>query len=140
MARAFVAYSGRRGDWNSGVARVGQEKGPRSCEGGESIRMKGFRTGVAPGAQCASSCALAGLGGVERFLAPTARLGFHAAYRLDGSVAREVGLGNALVGAYLTRIGLPLEAVIFVGPRRPRPTQHIRPSRAAGQSGRMRQV
>jgi uncharacterized protein len=81
---------------------------------GTTIRMKGFRTGVAPNSLCASSCALAWLGGVQRFLAPTAKLGFHAAYSVDGSVARETGLGNAVVGAYLTRIGLPLDAVVYI--------------------------
>jgi uncharacterized protein len=101
-SKGIVLFESGGGDLGTGLAI------------GETIRMKGFRTGVAPGAQCASSCALAWLGGTERFLSPTARLGFHAAYRLDGSIAREVGLGNALVGAYLTRIGLPLQAVIYI--------------------------
>ena len=81
---------------------------------GEAIRLKGFSTGVMSGSVCASSCALAWLGGVKRFLGPTAKLGFHAAYRVDGSVTRETGMGNALVGAYLTRIGLPLSAVAYI--------------------------
>jgi hypothetical protein len=81
---------------------------------GEIIRLKGFSTGVAPGAECASSCALAWLGGNERFLPSSARLGFHAAYRIEGATARETGIGNALIGAYLTRIGLPLEAVLYI--------------------------
>jgi uncharacterized protein len=81
---------------------------------GETIRLKAFTTGVSPGALCASSCALAWLGGVKRLLSNSARLGFHAAYRLDGTSARETGMGNAIVGAYLTRIGLPLDAVIYI--------------------------
>lgn len=81
---------------------------------GETIRLKGFSTGVAPGAMCASSCALAWLGGRERFLPASARLGFHAAYRIEGTNAQETGIGNALIGAYLTRIGLPLEAVLYI--------------------------
>ncbi|SEE46619.1 hypothetical protein SAMN05444161_5853 [Rhizobiales bacterium GAS191] len=97
---------------------------------GTTIRMKGFRTGVAPGALCASSCALAWLGGVQRYLAPTAKLGFHAAYRFDGSVAREAGLGNALVGAYLTRIGLPLESVIYITKAAPEDMTWLTPNDA----------
>jgi hypothetical protein len=81
---------------------------------GEIIRLKGFSTGVSAGTECASSCALAWLGGNERFLPATAHLGFHAAYRMEGANARETGLGNALIGAYLTRIGLPLEAVLYI--------------------------
>jgi len=81
---------------------------------GEIIRLKGFSTGVASGAVCASSCALAWLGGSERFLPSSARLGFHAAYRIEGANAQETGMGNALIGAYLTRIGLPLEAVLYI--------------------------
>ena len=81
---------------------------------GEIIRLKGFSTAVAPGTVCASSCALAWLGGSERFLPASARVGFHAAYRIEGTNAQETGIGNALIGAYLTRIGLPLEAVLYI--------------------------
>ena len=41
-----------------------------------------------------------------------AEIGFHAAY--DRSTGQETGVGNALVGAYLTRIGLPYSAVIYI--------------------------
>ena len=81
---------------------------------GESIRLKGFITFLAKDTTCASSCALAWLGGARRFLSSTSRLGFHAAYRMDGTTARETGIGNAVVGAYLTRIGLPISAVIYI--------------------------
>jgi hypothetical protein len=33
---------------------------------------------------------------------------------MDGTTARETGMGNAVVGAYLTRIGLPLDAVVYI--------------------------
>jgi hypothetical protein len=81
---------------------------------GEAIRLKGFTTVVAPDSICASSCALAWLGGNVRFVSVSSRLGFHSAYRMDGTIAREAGLGNAVVGAYLTRIGLPIDAVIYI--------------------------
>jgi cell division septation protein DedD len=45
-------------------------------------------------------------------MATRARIGFHAAY--NAASGQETGLGNALVGAYLTRIGLPYSAVIYI--------------------------
>ena len=97
---------------------------------GTTIRMKGFRTGVAPNSLCASSCALAWLGGVERYLSPTSKLGFHAAYSVDGSTTRETGLGNAVVGAYLTRIGLPIDAVIYITKAPPEEMTWLNPNDA----------
>jgi hypothetical protein len=43
-------------------------------------------------------------------MAATARIGFHAAYNDD--TGQEAGMANAVVGAYLTKIGLPYEAVM----------------------------
>jgi len=101
-SKGSVYLESRGGDLVTGIAI------------GESIRLKGFITSLPPGTTCASSCALAWLGGSRRFLSPTSRLGFHAAYRMDGTTARETGIGNAVVGAYLTRIGLPISAVIYI--------------------------
>jgi ATP-dependent protease ClpP protease subunit len=79
---------------------------------GEIIRLKNFVTLVPNETRCASACAIAWLGGSRRFMGPGARIGFHAAY--DASSGQETGVGNALVGAYLTRIGLPYSAVIYI--------------------------
>lgn len=82
---------------------------------GETIRMKALGTGVAPDTMCASACALAWLGGTQRFMSVDARVGFHLAYRLDDDGrAQETGFGNALMGAYLTRLGLPTRAVAYI--------------------------
>ena len=81
---------------------------------GESIRLKGFATAVGTNSSCASSCALAWLGGARRFVSSSSKLGFHSAYRMDGTTPREAGMGNAVVGAYLTRLGLPLRAVMYI--------------------------
>jgi hypothetical protein len=46
--------------------------------------------------------------------------GFHAAYIEDGGRASESGVGNALLGSYLTQIGLLEHAVVYItqaGPR-----------------------
>ena len=41
-----------------------------------------------------------------------ARVGFHAAY--SSETGQETGVGNALIGAYLNKIGLPYSAVIYI--------------------------
>jgi SPOR domain len=79
---------------------------------GETIRLKNFSTLVPDQARCASSCALAWLGGTRRFMGSRAQVGFHAAY--DGQTHEVTSSGNALVGAYLNKIGLPYSAVIYI--------------------------
>jgi hypothetical protein len=69
---------------------------------GETIRLKNFSTLVPEGAQCASSCALAWLGGTRRLMGSLAQVGFHAAY--DGQTHQVTSSGNALVGAYLNKM------------------------------------
>jgi hypothetical protein len=85
-----------------------------AIEIGRIIRLRNFATGVAPKTRCASACALAWLGGTQRFLSSTSLIGFHAAYVVEKGAATESGLGNAIVGAYLTTLGLPLSAVIYI--------------------------
>jgi hypothetical protein len=81
---------------------------------GETIRLKNFATLVPSQVRCASACALAWLGGAPRIMAADAQVGFHAAYVVRGGQALETGQGNALVGAYLNRIGLPYSAVVYI--------------------------
>ena len=47
---------------------------------GETIRLKGFQTLVPAGARCASACAMAWLGGTQRFMGPGAQIGLHSAH------------------------------------------------------------
>lgn len=87
---------------------------------GQFIRLHEFATLVPDGQHCASACALAWLGGTRRFMEPNALIGFHAAYiRDDRGRARESGQGNALVGAYLSRLGLSDEAILYIERARP---------------------
>jgi hypothetical protein len=79
---------------------------------GETIRLKNFSTLVPNGRRCASSCALAWLGGTRRFMDPESKIGFHSAY--NGDTGQITGPGNALVGAYLNKIGLPYNAVVYI--------------------------
>jgi hypothetical protein len=100
LPSAFVAFSSDGGSLVAGL-RVG-----------EAIRRRGFSTFVPDGQRCASACALAWLAGIERFIGPDASIGFHAAY--DMASGAETGVGRAMVGAYLIKIGLPHEAVIYI--------------------------
>jgi hypothetical protein len=81
---------------------------------GTLIREKRFATLVPDGAVCASACAVAWLGGANRFVGKGASVGFHAAYVLRAGVMAESGPGNAVLGAYLGRIGLSEEAIRYV--------------------------
>lgn len=81
---------------------------------GRYIRKKGFLTVVPAEAGCASACALAWLGGVRRFMAADARIGFHAAYRLGSGRARRLASANARIAEYVTGLGLSPQAVDYV--------------------------
>jgi len=97
-----------------GMAIVGLESpGGIVVEGlimGELIHKKGFATGVPDNATCASTCGLIWIAGSRRFLSTTSRVGFHAA-SIDGEVT---STGNALIGAYLTRMDLSYAAVTYL--------------------------
>jgi hypothetical protein len=78
---------------------------------GEHIRMKGYMTFVPPNEICASACALTWLSGTVLLGTKTSKIGFHAAYSGNGVVTAS---GNALVGAYLNKIGASYKIVRFV--------------------------
>jgi hypothetical protein len=99
LSSAFVAFSSDGGSLVAGL-RIG-----------EAIRGKGFSTIVPDGRRCASACALAWLGGVERFIGTSGKISFHAAY---DAASDESGVGTAVLDAYLSKIGLPYEAVIYI--------------------------
>jgi hypothetical protein len=94
-----------------------RSKGGRLLAGiriGAQIRAKRFNTVVPDGAQCASACALAWLGGARRFVGEDSRVGFHTAYILKTAGPAESGPGNAILGAYLNQIGLSEEAILYI--------------------------
>lgn len=98
---------------------------------GETIRLKNFATLVPTQVRCASACALAWLGGARRFMGAGAQVGFHAAYRVEAGRMSETGVGNALIGAYLTRIGLPYSAVVYITQAAPQSMTWLDSSEAA---------
>ncbi|WP_370157751.1 hypothetical protein [Bradyrhizobium yuanmingense] len=99
VSKAVVAL---RSDGGSLIAGIGM---------GELVRSKGFATLVPANARCASACALVWLGGTRRYMSPEARIGFHAAYDGNGN---ETGIGNAILGAYVNKLGLSYSAVIYI--------------------------
>jgi hypothetical protein len=108
LTKAVVVFNSDGGNLLAGI------------EIGKTIRLKSFATVVLDGLRCASACAFAWLGGSPRFMERGAQIGFHAAYIEDGGRASESGVGNALLGSYLTQIGLLEHAVVYItqaGPR-----------------------
>ncbi|WP_428542069.1 hypothetical protein [Rhodopila sp.] len=81
---------------------------------GEMIRASHFATLVPNDAICASACGLIWLAGTPRIAGPTSHVGCHAAYTRVGATASESGVANAVVGAYLDRLGLTYKAVVFM--------------------------
>jgi hypothetical protein len=79
---------------------------------GATVHDRGYWTFVASGDQCASVCGSIWLGGTRRFLTPSSKLGFHAAF--NSKTGQETGEGNAILGAYLSRLGLTYAAIAYV--------------------------
>ena len=102
LTKAVVAFSSDGGNLFAAI------------EIGKTIRLKSFATAVLDGQRCASACALAWLGGLPRFMGHTGHVGFHAAYIEKEGRPSESGVGNALVGSYLTQIGLSETAVVYI--------------------------
>lgn len=84
-----------------------------ALEIGRAINLSGYATVVLGESYCTSACALIWLAGSVRGLSSDAKLGFHASYRDENGVAMESGAANALVGRYLTQLGLSSNAILF---------------------------
>ena len=97
---------------------------------GDVIHENGYTTGVSDGFKCASACGLIWLAGSKRALQGDAKVGFHAAYHLAQGVPVEGGQANAMVGAYVTRLGLPLKVVAFVTAAAPEEMRWLYPAEA----------
>lgn len=98
---ALVSFNSRGGSLLSGI------------QIGTVIRLRAFSTLVRGGNLCASACAYAWLAGVQRYAEGTSKIGFHSAYVIERGIAKETGVGNALLGSYLARIALTDDAIIY---------------------------
>ncbi|MDO9412192.1 MAG: hypothetical protein Q7T81_06420 [Pseudolabrys sp.] len=97
---------------------------------GRAIRMRGFKTFVESGTMCASACAIAWLGGVERLVGKAAIIGFHAVYTTKSGAAVETGVGNAMYGAYLAQLGLSERAIVYLSDAAPTSMNWLTPADA----------
>lgn len=80
---------------------------------GAAIYLRQFATSVPPNATCASACALIWLAGHNKYWSHFGRIGFHAAYTGDAAAEHESGSANALIGAYLATLDLPIDFIEF---------------------------
>lgn len=101
---------------------------------GSEIQRRGFTTFVGGGKRgCYSACALIWVAGVRRYMKSNSRIGVHAAYEIvtdkDGlDEARESGVGNAQIGAYLNELGLSFKAITFFTTAAPEEIEYITPA------------
>ena len=73
---------------------------------GRQIRENRMQTHVPDSSGCFSACSLIWLAGTERHIGLGARIGFHAAYvAQQGGPGQVSSSGNAVIGAYLSRLG-----------------------------------
>jgi hypothetical protein len=100
--KGIVVFQGDGGDLQTAIAI------------GTAIRLKNYATLVPTETSCASACAVAWLGGAPRLMEDGSQIGFHAAYAVKNGQTREAGVPNALLGAYLAKIGLPDRAVVYI--------------------------
>jgi len=84
-----------------------------AIEIGKLLRAKHYATVVLDEGTCNSACALIWVAGTPRYLEGSAHLGFHASYNEQGGALVETGVGNAIVGHYLSQLNLSEKAVIF---------------------------
>jgi hypothetical protein len=77
------------------------------------VRARHHATVVLDGSTCTSACALIWIAGAPRYLGPDGHLGFHASYADEGGRLVETGVGNAMVGHYLSQLDLSEDAAVF---------------------------
>jgi hypothetical protein len=77
---------------------------------GDLIRAKKLNTYALN--VCASACGLIWVAGFKRFGFVDSHIGFHSAYR--GDTGQVSGGANALVGAYLSRLGFSTSAIYYM--------------------------
>ena len=95
---------------------------------GNEIRERRFTTMVSAGRTCMSACALAWLGGVNLAMADSARVGFHATFVEVGDEKVTSSVGNAIVGAYMARLGVPDATIAWMSKADPESISTLTPA------------
>jgi hypothetical protein len=80
---------------------------------GRTIKLRGYRTAIHSTGSCASACALIWVAGSKRIIFEGGEVGFHASYLDTDGKKLATGVGNALVGLYLSQLGFGEKTVVF---------------------------
>lgn len=80
---------------------------------GRTIKLRGYTTAIYKTDSCASACALIWVAGSKRVVFEGGQVGFHASYLNTDGTKLETGVGNALVGHYLSQLGFGEKTVVF---------------------------
>lgn len=80
---------------------------------GRTIKLRGYGTAIYKTGSCASACALIWVAGSKRVVFEGGQVGFHASYLDTDGTKLETGVGNALVGHYLSQLGFGEKTVVF---------------------------
>jgi hypothetical protein len=80
---------------------------------GRTIKLRGYKTAVYVTDSCASACALIWVAGSKRIIFDGGEVGFHASYLDTDGKKLATGVGNALVGLYLSQLGFGEKTVVF---------------------------
>ena len=80
---------------------------------GRTIKLLGYETVIYKTGSCVSACALIWVAGSKRTIFEGGEVGFHASYLDKDGAKLETGVGNALVGYYLSQLGLGEKSVVF---------------------------
>ena len=95
---------------------------------GETVRREGLETTVPARGVCASACGLVWLAGTPRVMGNDAHVGLHAAYLRRNGVSVETGAANALIGAYLGRLGFDDKVIVYLTSAAPEEMTWILPA------------
>lgn len=125
FARALVGLQGTKVLLSSpgGLAQEGLQIG-------RLVHDSGLETAVAKDAICASACGFIWLAGKRKAIEDGGRVGFHAVY-LSGEQMSVSSSGNALVGAYLSKLGFSDLVVVYVTEAAPRELRWLTPKDAS---------
>jgi hypothetical protein len=97
---------------------------------GKLVSSLRLETAVASKTMCASACGFIWLAGKRRAVEEGGRVGFHAVYLSDEQQSISSS-GNALVGAYLSRLGFNDLVVVYVTEAAPRELRWLTPRDAS---------
>jgi hypothetical protein len=109
ITRGLVALNSTGGEFEDGLAIA------------NTIRAYRFTTWVGDNWTCTSACAVIWLAGSRRFYQGKAKIGFHGAYTVwkdkEGKLVKDAPVtsyngGNALFGAFYSRLGLSEKAIV----------------------------